>query len=363
MRVLIVSKALVVSTYRKKLDELVKLGLEVVAVVPPLWREGKHDICFEPGIDRGYELVVTPLRWNGHFHLHWYPRLPRLLERFRPDVVHLDEEPYNLATFLGMRSAARLRIPALFFSWQNINRRYPPPFSTMERAVYRWAAGALAGSNDAASILRDKGFEKPISVVPQFGVDTSLFVPSERESGPFTVGFLNRLIPGKAPLIALQAFAALPHDAQLRIVGDGPALPAIEAAVRAGGLEHRVRIERRVPSAEIPQLLQRLDAVILPSVTTSRWKEQFGRVLIEAMAAGVPVVGSDSGEIPHVIGDAGLVVPEGDAGALSKALRQLYDCTELRSELARRGRRRAVELYDNGCVAAQTLRAYELAAT
>ena len=73
-----------------------------------------------------------------------------------------------------------------------------------------------------------------------------------------------------------------------------------------------------MPSTEVPAVLRALDVLVLPSLTTPSWKEQFGRVLQEAMACAIPVVGSDSGEIPHVIGDAGLVTPEGDAAALRR---------------------------------------------
>ncbi|HLJ68213.1 MAG TPA: glycosyltransferase family 4 protein [Chloroflexota bacterium] len=362
MRVLIVSKALVLRTYRSKLHELAGLGLEIVAVIPEEWREGTTRLRLEPGDDTAYSLVVSPLRWNGHFHLHWYPELPRVIQRVAPDVVHVDEEPYNLATFLGVGAATRRRIPSLFFTWQNIQRSYPPPFSWTEAAVYRRVRTAIAGSEEAAGVLRAKGFRKPVVVTPQFGVDTAVFFPAPRAAGPFTVGFFNRLIPAKAPLLALEAFSSLPAGSCLRVVGDGPLRGALEQAILHRGLQERVRIDRRVASDQVPHLMHEIDVLVLPSLTTPRWKEQFGRVLIEAMASGVPVVGSDSGEIPTVIGDAGLVVPEGDPAALAGELRRLHDDPSLRQELAGRGRQRAVSCYDNRVIACRTLEAYELAA-
>ena len=84
--------------------------------------------------------------------------------------------------------------------------------------------------------------------------------------------------------------------------------------------------------------MRRFDVLVGPSLTTPRWKEQFGRMLVEAMACGVPVIGSDSGEIPHVIGDAGIVVPEGDRVALCAAIARLRDLRgrPLRSQRAAR---------------------------
>jgi len=358
VKVLILSKALLVRTYRQKLTELSRLGVEVVAVVPQDWREPGAKQRFEPDDSNCYELIRSPLRFSGRFHLHYYPALPRLVRGSRPDLLHLDEEPFNLATYLGMRASRAAHVPFLFFSWQNLLHRYPPPFSAMESSVYRSAAHALAGSLDAASVLRHKGYVGPLSIVPQFGVDADLFRPGPKDGNRFTVGFLNRLTPGKAPLLALKAFSSLPEDARLRVIGDGPLRSRLEAEIERHALSPRVSLETRIPSSQMPDVMRNLDVVLLPSITTRRWKEQFGRVLIEAMASGVPVVGSDSGEIPRVIGDAGLVVPEGDVDALGNALRRLYDDRNLARRLAESGRRRVLEHFTHDRVARLTHEAY-----
>jgi glycosyltransferase involved in cell wall biosynthesis len=293
--------------------------------------------------------------------VHYYPQLPRLIQRFAPQILHVDEEPYNFATYLAVAAARRRSIPSLFFTWQNILRRYPPPFRQMEQAVYARVAGALAGSHDAAEVLRAKGYGGLLHVIPQFGVDPDVFAPGAPRDGPFTVGFLNRLIPAKEPLLTLDAFAALGPDAHLLIVGDGPLRDEVARALRDRGLEDRVTMRSRVSSAEMPEVIRGLDALVLPSRTTANWKEQFGRVLVEAMACGVPVVGSDSGEIPQVVGDAGLIVPEGDGRALAGALQRLAGDRSLREELSRRGRRRVLERFTHAQIAQRTLTAYQAA--
>jgi glycosyltransferase involved in cell wall biosynthesis len=358
VKVLVVSKAFVISSYRQKLTELSRLGAEIVAVAPPTWRESGAAQTLESGDVDGYELVMSPMRWNGHFHLHYYPELPVLIDRYRPDLVHMDEEPYNAATYLGVRAAKRVGKPSLFFSWQNLVRRYPPPFNLMERSVYRDVGHGLAGSEEAARVLAIKGFAHPVTIVPQFGVDCDRFTPCPGRNGAFTIGFLNRLIPGKGPLVALEALRSLPDDARLLFAGDGPMRRTLAARVNERGLQARVQLRSRAPSSSIPELMRELDVIVLPSVTTRSWKEQFGRVLIEGMAAGVPVVGSDSGEIPNVIGDAGLIVPEGNAEALGRALRRLYEDAGLRRSLAQRGRERAVERFSQKTVAEVTMGAY-----
>lgn len=358
MKVLVVSKAHVVAAYRRKLTEMARLGIEVVAVVPPYWREGGRRHELEAGHHAGYDLVVSPMRWNGHFHLHYYPHVPRLIRERRPDLVHIDEEPYNLASWHVARAARLQRIPSLFYTWQNLYRRYPPPFRQMERAVYRWSRHAIAGSQDASMVLRRKGYCGGISIVPQFGVDPDLFSPGEMAGGGFTVGLLNRLVPAKAPLLAVRAFATLPADTRMVIAGDGPLRAEVAGEVNRLGLAGRVELRRRVPSAEMPAIMRQLSVVVLPSISTLGWREQFGRVLTEAMATGVPVVGSDSGEIPVVIGDAGLIFPEGSVGELAEALRRLYDDETLRRQLGEKGRVRALKRFTHRRIAELTLDVY-----
>jgi glycosyltransferase involved in cell wall biosynthesis len=108
----------------------------------------------------------------------------------------------------------------------------------------------------------------------------------------------------------------------------------------------------------MPAYYHQLDTLVVPSRTRPNWKEQFGRVLVEAMACGVPVVGSDSGEIPHVIGDAGLIFPEDQIDVLRAHLARLLGNADLRADLARRGRERVLARFTQAQVAAQTYQVY-----
>src|SRR5579884_1830459 len=124
MKVVMISKAFVREVYQRKLEELVRVGdVDLTLISPPSWREGGSVLTFNRRFTVGYQQIVTPIVFNGRFHLHFYPRLPALLRSLHPDLVHVDEEPYNLATWLAMRSAAAVGARRLFFTWQNINRR------------------------------------------------------------------------------------------------------------------------------------------------------------------------------------------------------------------------------------------------
>jgi glycosyltransferase involved in cell wall biosynthesis len=355
---MLLSRAALVASYRPKLDALARRpDVELTVVVPPRWKEPDRVQELEPGPTPGYDLVVEPLLFDGSFHTHCYPRLARRLRAVRPDVLYVEEEPYNVATAHATWLAARHGIRTVCFTWQNLERRYPFPFSAIERATLHRIDHLACGSTASEAVWRAKGYTGSASIV-QSGVDLgALAAPSDRPPRPFTVGYVGRLVEAKGVDVLVGAFAAaaLPDDARLLLAGDGAARADLEARVRRLGIAPRTELRRWAPSAQVPSLLHQLDVLVLPSRTRPNWKEQFGRVLVEAMAAGVAVVGSDSGAIPDVIADAGLVVAEGDERALAAALERLAGDPELRADLARRGRQRARDHYSHEQIAAQML--------
>jgi glycosyltransferase involved in cell wall biosynthesis len=370
MRVLMVSKACLVGAYQRKLEEIARYpDIDLMVVVPSSWQEESGTVQLERAHTDGYNLVVEPVAFNGSFHFHFYPQLGRRVRGFQPDLVHIDEEPYNVATLHALWLARRSGAKALWFSWQNLNRHYPLPFRLVEAYTLDRTDYAIVGTEGAAKVWREKGYAGPIAVIPQFGVDPNLFSPSamgrlERLSARrdaargFTIAYVGRLVPEKGVDVLLEALAELPGVWRLRVVGHGPGEEALKAQVRHLGLSHRVTFEGWLPSVRMPAFYRELDVLVLPSRSRPNWVEQFGRVLIEAMACAVPVIGSDCGEIPHVIGDAGLVFPEGDAAALEAALAQAMRDVELWSDLARRGRERVLNHFTQEWIAASTVTVY-----
>ncbi len=361
-----VSKACIVGAYQTKLEALARLpAVELFVIVPPYWKGPEGITLLEQRHTAGYQLIVSPMRWNGHFHIHYYPGLSRWVRQLRPDILHMDEEPYNLATYLGLRAGRAAGARTIFFTWQNLFRSYPPPFRWFERASFRLADYAIAGNADAAEVLRRKGYAGPVAIIPQFGVDPGQFHPPAREGrgGPLRVGYAGRLVPEKGVHILLEALAGLTGDWRASIVGEGPERPDLEALAHRLGIAERVEFVGRLRSTEMPTWYAGVDVLVLPSLRRPNWMEQFGRVLIEAMAMEVAVIGSDCGEIPRVIGDAGLIFPQGDAAALRSHLERLAAHPEERLRLGRAGRRRVLACFTQEQIAAQTYAVYQAVMT
>jgi len=371
------SKACVVGAYQKKPEEIARHdGVELTVVVPPEWRDERGVLRLERAHTTGYDLRVQPIVLNGQFHLHFYPGLGRVVRQVQPDVVHIDEEPYNLATFQAMRAARRVGARTVVFTWQNLQRRYPPPFGWMEAYVLAHTDALLAGNAEGVEVWRAKGYQGPVEVIPQFGVDPDIFCPitrPARQSKPsvllrrsarrpsqseMVIGYIGRLVPEKGIDVLLQAATQLQGPWELRILGSGPERDRLEKMAQWLGILPRVSFDLPIPSTQMTYYYSGLDVLVLPSRTRPNWKEQFGRVLIEAMACQVVVVGARCGAIPEVIGDAGLTFTEGDPADLRTQLQQLLDNPSLRFELAQKGRQRVLDHYTQAQVAARTVEVY-----
>ena len=346
MKLLIVSHPSVVPVNQELFARVeADSGWRLSIVVPSRWKSeyGQR----RPVRSRHFagRLIPTPVALSGNIPLHAYlGRLRRTIARERPDAIYVQHEAYGVATFQTFAANRRSRnVPIGFFSCQNLVKRYPWPFSALERFVYQHANFAFPVSAAVATVLRTKGYRGPAAVLP-FSIDTSTYSPGgdttrAHRNGPLTVGYVGRLATSKG-IDTLLAAIELVGGGKVRavIAGDGPAAEPLRRQASQLGLDDRVRWTGYVPHDRTPEHYRALDLVVVPSRTTASWKEQFGRVVIEALACGVPVVTSDSGELPHLVetSGGGWTFPEGDAPALAQLLTEL---TERRDDLAERGTR------------------------
>ncbi len=376
MRVLTISKPYVAAAYRQKLSILASSGFTVGLICPPAWGSQR----FEPDAsDSHYWLRQLPILANGRNHFHVYLGLAQAVKEFRPDIINCEEEHYSLVTRQCLGVAQSVGAKFIFHTWQNILKSYPPPFAWMERRVLRDAAAAATGNDEATQVLRAKGFRGPIAEIPQMGVHFAKFAADPDDLGlrqqirsrlglradAFYVAFVGRLVEEKGVDTMLAALAQLTSrvpELRLLILGSGPEQDKLTALAKSLCVAHRIDWRAQVPSPEVASYLQATDILCLPSLTRSNWKEQFGRVLVEAMAASAIVIGSSSGEIPRVIGDAGLVFQEGDSAALANAIVKTFDSPELRPSLRRRGHQKARIQFSNDAIAKRWSELWQLVA-
>ena len=256
--------------------------------------------------------IAWPWVGPAQYYLHWYPGLAGTLRRFRPDVIDLWEEPWGLVSAQACWLRDRLLPQAKIVSEteQNVNRQLPPPFESLRRYTLSRADYAVGRSGEALQVLRDKGYVGPGSVVPN-AVDADLFRPLDREQcradlniPGFVAGYVGRLVEEKGLTEFVEALRFCSDDVHCVFVGDGPLRGALEAQAKALGKAAQVHFLPGRPQRELPPLMNAFDALTLMSRTTPTWKEQFGRVIIEAQACATPVIGSSSGAIPEVVGTA-----------------------------------------------------------
>jgi glycosyltransferase involved in cell wall biosynthesis len=351
-RVLTISHSYVVGMNRRLADEMARQGngrWSVTAAAPKSYHGDLRPIVLERDADEACEVRGLPAHLTRFPHLMFYGGLRKLLAE-RWDMIHCWEEPYVTAG-AQIAELAPPGVPLVFATFQNLSKQYPPPFNWMERRVLGRADGWIAFGRTIheTQAMRAGYADIPSRVIPP-GVDTNRFAPDAAARGRVrsdrgwhdeipVVGYLGRFVPEKGLGVLTAALRRVAEPWRALFVGGGESQSELHAL--AASYPGRVSIATNVPHDEVPGYLNAMDVLCAPSQTTSRWREQFGRMLIEAMACGVPVLASRSGEIPHVVGDAGLLLGEDDVEAWTTAIRNVVSDPELRRDLADRGLRRA----------------------
>jgi len=279
------------------------------------------------------------------------------------DFILVESEPWSLIRWQVWLMKTLSRSPAVFgeFSWENVERTGLKGF--FSRLAYRAATATaqffIAGNRDAAEILTRRG-AKRVLTSPQLGVDPDQFFPVSDEgkselrriagipAGVTLVGFCGRFVAAKGLPTLLKAVEIA--GLHLVLLGSGK----LEDEMRSRKLPW-LTILPPTDHAGVAPFMQMLDLFVLPSITVAssgrNWREQFGHVLIEAMACAVPCLGSDSGAIPEVIGDPDCIFPEGDSTKLAELLRR---ATTDRAWLAAKGAsalERATQFYTHDALA------------
>ncbi len=385
MKILVASHTYIVDLNCEKLRTLSQLepGIEVTVVVPKRWKPGgvQNKIIETQYRDEGaFKIVpISNFSQNHQGLLTFGADLISLLRQFRPQIIQVEQGSRGLsyAQMITLNKLLGLKAKNIFFTWWNLPYELKLPAALLEKYNLNNSHGIISGNQDGAEILRQRGYKGSIKVMPQLGVDETLFAPKDQpklaaklgiEPGEFVVGFVGRFVPEKGLLTLVDALATLKDKSwKLLLIGRGALQSELMNKAAENNFKDRIILVESVPHDEVYKYINLMSTLVLPSETTYKfktltsagWKEQFGHVLIEAMACKVPVIGSNSGEIPHVIGDAGLIFPEGDAKALVDCLLQLMDQPEFAENLGEMGYQKAMVQYTNKALAKEQLEFYK----
>lgn len=353
-RLLTIGHSYCIALNRRLANEMAVAGRgewEVTCAAPEFLQGDLRPVHLERTPDEVCRLEAVPLHFSRKIHGMWYGRRLRRLMREPWDVIHCWQEPYIVVG----GQIARWTTPGaklVYASFQNISKNYPPPFVSIERYAMRRASGWIAFGKTVEENLASRPIYSglPHTVIP-LGVDLERFRsdPSARHrihadlgwtaEGPPVIGYLGRFVPEKGLDLLMRTLDGLDQPWRALFVGSGPM--GAELRTWADASNGRARVVTGVVHDAVPDYVNAMDMLVAPSQTRPNWREQLGRMLLEAFACGVPVIASDSGEIPEVVGDAGIIVGEADAAGWSKAISRMLAHPDLRAECASKGRARA----------------------
>jgi glycosyltransferase involved in cell wall biosynthesis len=346
-RLLVVSHASAVTVNQAVYLELLERGWDLRIVVPDRWHHDYFRGSFHPtslgGLEERVRYVRTLLPGRPQRHLY-LGHVGSLLEAFRPQVAFLEEETFSLSAFQWGRAAAARHVPFGVQAAENLDRPLPLPARWTRSWVLARAAFVAARSPTAGELAQRWGARGLVALAPH-GIPCWSDSPGARTpDGRFTIGFAGRLVPQKGIWDLVRAVQLLDGPLRVLFVGDGPLRKRLsETPLKNGTLE----LWTDLTHDRMPEAYREMDVLVLPSRTTASWKEQFGRVLVEALWCGTPVIGSDSGEIPWVVNETGggCIFPEGDVRALAETLARLRKQPDERKALVMRGRAEVERLF------------------
>ncbi|MBE9221916.1 glycosyltransferase family 4 protein [Cyanobacterium stanieri LEGE 03274] len=385
MNILVVGHSYIVDLNCEKLRELAKISpeIQVRVVVPKIWNPGgvQNKIITSEFKDEGnFKIIpITNYSQNHQGLLTFSPEIISFLKDFKPHIIHVEQgiKSFAYAQLIILNKILGLKAKNFFFTWWNIPYDLKFPFSWLEKFNLNNTHGFIAGNQDALDIINDHGYRGKSVVMPNLGIDDILFAPKKEpylkdeigiKNNEFVIGFVGRFVSEKGILTLIKAVSSLENNHwKLLLLGRGELEQKIIEEVTKLGLKDKLIIIPSVAHNQVPRYINLMDTLVLPSqtdesfktISAKGWKEQFGHVLIEAMACKVPVIGSNSGEIPYVIGDDGLVFQEKDDKGLKDCLEQLMNNPDLARDLGERGYQKTMEKYTNKALARDLLKFYE----
>lgn len=369
MKILVVGHTYIANINRIKWQMLAQKynDIQIKVVIPKIWPASLFNINagdYKKDNLNNCEFIALKTRRSGNEVLYNYKFIDlfKILKNYKPDIIHVEQGDNAVSYFqlIILSKILRLKSKFTFFTWVNWQHKWSLKYklfwSFIERFNLKNSDGAIVGNNVAKDILINKNFLKNIEVLPQLGVNEKYFyaachdceIPGQARDDTIRIGFIGRLVPEKGVWDLLKVFLELHRkykNIKLIFIGNGTEKDKLinfinRSRIKSGmtsACGGQVAFMSAVPHEQVGKILNTFDIFVLPSYDTPEWKEQFGHVLIEAMACKIPVLGSNAGNIPEVIKDAGLIFEQRNLKDLKEKLELLINNKNLRQDLSKKG--------------------------
>lgn len=290
------------------------------------------------------------------------------------DIAHT-AEIFNLYTIQAIRAKKKFKnMKVVVTVWENI------PFLQKNNVTVKFKKEVIDEADHFISItekarkclLLEGVKDEKVSVIPM-GVDVNIFSPCSKDNelmnklgfseDDFIVLFIGRMVWEKGIFVLLTAAKQLLWRSDLDrkklkflFVGDGPERKKLERL--SIDIRNNVVICPSIDYSKIPSVYSLADIFVLPSIPTRAWQEQFGMVLVEAMASGKAIISTYTGSIPEVLGEAGILIQPADYVSLAESIEKLYFDENLRIKLGAEARKRAVSNFNVNIISEKIKRLY-----
>jgi glycosyltransferase involved in cell wall biosynthesis len=343
---------------QKKLIELSNIPkVSLRAIVPKVWKSPLFTLKAEDKIlNAPFSYLSLNTMFAGNEARYFYLSLDLTIREFNPDIVQVEQGLFSLSLLqtLLYRRIWRKTFKVGFFAWViNANATFRLK-SSICNYILRNVDFAVCGMEETLQALNKLKFDKPSTHLAQIGIDPAHYhlvdVSDLRNKlgiklNDFVVGFGSRMVPEKGLLMLIEAVATLDRNVVLLLIGDGPQKNMAINLAKSLKLGDKAIFVNPIPHLEFRNYLNLMNVFVLPSKTTSGWKEQFAQGLLMAMSCQVPVIGSSCGAIPSVIGDAGLIFQEGNTQQLANCIKLIQCDAKLRNTLILKGIERVNKFY------------------
>jgi len=371
--VLVINHALAIPAFRRRWEKLAENENFEVHIILPSYLEqfyfGEKVVYINKNMRKGsFHIHALKLSHPSNYGSSKFLNLKQELLKIDADFVYLignEGIDYLQQAIKGVKKIIpKAKIAFFTMNAKPLNyKKAKNPFSYLRgwkkfQRIKNNCDIAIGHYPGCLENLRREGFEKPIYLQTQVGVDEALFVPNEvyrtairKEldwESNFIIGFCGRLKSIKGVDTLVDSFLNIRKtntQTRLLLVGNGELKEKILEKFKKLDILESIHITDFIDQEKVPQYMNAMDVLILGSKTTKNWIDTFPLVTVQAQASGVPVIASNSSSIPWQLGDSALLFSEGNDKDLSVKIQKIIDNSQLRNELIQKGRSRSLAFF------------------